>query len=173
MGTGALSQSTLQRGVEGRVAADSSAYVKVDDTGSVNGHHVSTKNGQLVLDFGDLSGQGKGSGLNANSVNYFDGTFRIEVQDNDSTDDPEDYFYWITEHFGKNGRIDFYYDGAPSRSIVGPNHAFQPSQSNQTNTLVGVCIDLSGLNPSSGTTLNSLLGGGHFKIHVSDQDPAP
>jgi hypothetical protein len=179
MGTGALSESDLERSMTGRIANDANAYVQFTG-GRNNGQHVTYQNGMMVLDFGNL-GSNVGAGLNDESVNYFDDTFVVHLEDQDQADGGggggqplEDYWLWITETTSANGRIDFYRDGDPTQSIVGSGQAIKltkPSNNGNLSRQVGVCIDLTGTTAQPGANLSSIFGSGpHFTVHIEEDD---
>jgi hypothetical protein len=179
-GTGALSQASVDRGITGRIANDTNGYVALKK-GFDNGDHVSFNNGEISLNFGNLGDDG--AGLNADSVNYFDSLFRVEINDDDegptgefqspdgepTMNEPENYYFWVTKNLGQyNQNIDFYRAGGRNGSIVGASNAQQPNDDN-AGFWVGVKIDLDDSGLSAGQTWDIEDA---FTIHVSDTDPS-
>ncbi|MFC7227550.1 hypothetical protein N0B31_09060 [Salinirubellus salinus] len=180
VGTGALSQASVDRGISGRIANDTNGYVSLKK-GFDNGDHVSFgEGGELSLNFGNLGADG--AGLNADSINYFDSVFRVEINDDDegptgeyqsedgepTMNEPENYYFWVTENLGQyNDNIDFYRAGGRQSSIVGPENAQQPNSDN-AGFWVGVCIDLDDEGFDAGDAFDIEDA---FTVHVSDKPP--
>ena len=171
MGTGALSESTMERGVGGQFAGDQNAYVKAipcDNSG--NGNYLSYNgSNQMYLDFGNITGEVnngsaseyRGNGINKDSVNYFDGIFRIQHAN------PDDAFeYFVTVTSTKN-RLKFFTSGQGNRTPLRSDSEvpLTPKEDKfalPTSKGIGVKIDLSDYNGS----LSSLFTDDAFTVHV-------
>jgi hypothetical protein len=166
MGTGAVTESEVDRGLSGQVAGDHNGYIYIRP-GYANGQHVTTNgDGTVSLDFGSMSGGG--DGLNPDSTNYFDGLFRVGVNDEDQIPggDPE-YDLWITENTNADRAIDFYRSGNPNNSLVGPGNKQAVENEFHEDMEIGVCIDLQGENMAESDSLSDLFGAdASFTIHI-------
>ncbi|MFC6953353.1 hypothetical protein [Halorubellus litoreus] len=143
MGTGAITDSTMERGVKGRVAADgpNSAYIEVRPSSNAgNEEHVrfNPSTGEMQVYFGDI-GSG-GAGLNPDSRNYFDVVFFVENQ-NPSGNSSHGYFLWFED---VPSRLNFYVDSQDpdATSLVGKSNARQMDWGGEAQLPVGVCVDL-------------------------------
>ncbi|WP_323674401.1 DUF1102 domain-containing protein [Halorubellus sp. PRR65] len=159
IGTGALSESTMDRTATGEIVGDKYAYLKFRSYGE-NSKFSSIEDGQLVLDFAKETsspGPTNGQGLNADSVNYFDGVFRIAAQDNGGAFD-----VWIESD---NPHLSFYWSSKNSGSTTQGNAVrLENAQGADTNVDVGVKIDLEDVdNPQE-----VLTGNDDFTIHADD-----
>lgn len=168
-GTGALSKTRIDRGMTGKVADDySSAYVEIGPANGVNtnGQHADTSGAEIVLDFGDIDGNG--DGLNADSKNWFDRVFKVTLQDEDQNLDPEDYDIWITKDVSKrSGRLDFYQADARNNSLVGESNS--STLNGGYSRRVGVMINLLGLDLDATNTLEDVFGDDpSFSIHLEE-----
>jgi len=158
VGTGALSESDIDRGVRGRVANDTGAYVEIRPGGK-NGAVVENDGGELVLDF-DASAGG-GSGLNADSVNYFDTVMDVEIKNIDNQKSASDYDLWITD---STGRLSWYKNGNPNLSIEGSGNARSMTSGGNP---IGVEVDLDDSGLQAGDSLSALFSSDDtFTIHV-------
>jgi hypothetical protein len=171
VGTGALSKTEIDRGMTGTIADDSnSAYVTLGESNSINNRaHVDTSGTEIVLDFGDLGGNG--AGLNADSKNWFDRVFRITLNDvdvdaNGNKVPKEDYQVWITKQVSKRGnRLNFYQADARGGTLVGETNSSQLNGGYSRR--VGVMINLLGLNLDSTNDLEDVFGADpSFRIHL-------
>jgi hypothetical protein len=175
MGAGAITESHMERGVRGRVAADGpdSAYVEVDPSSNAgNEEHVSfdSTTGEMYLDFGDI-GSG-GAGLNPDSLNQFDVIFFLRNQ-NPSGNNTHTYWLWIES---PSDRLDFYVDSNPPGTLEGISNAQEMSRNGQgiPEIPVGVAVDLrdSGLN--AGDDLTSLFDeDDQFVLHMEKTNGSP
>jgi hypothetical protein len=173
VGTGALSKTAMDRDLTGTIADDTnSAYVQVSGSNR-NGAHVDTSGTQIALRFDGTNTNG-GDGLNSDSINWFDNTFGVRINDIDDGLDPQDYDVWITKNpnMARPGRLHFYNDQARNDSIVGSGNA--NAFSNSGVRPVGVRIDLRDMNLDDGDTLEDdvfgLSGEDLFTIHVDSQN---
>jgi hypothetical protein len=165
MGTGALSESTMERGFGGRFAGDSAAYVKAipcDNSG--NGNYLNYNgSGQMYLDFGNIS-ESRGNGLNTDSINYFDGIFRIQHANPDY-----DFEYDLTVT-SPNSRLVFFTSGEGGRDTLGSNNTKQLTYRDgfplPTSKGIGVKLDLTDLGMSAGDSLSDVFGSDSFEVHV-------
>jgi hypothetical protein len=172
VGTGALSKTAMDRDLTGKIVGDSNAYVGVSGSNQ-NGAHVDTSGAQIALRFDGTSTNG-GSGLNSDSINWFDNTFVVSINDVDSNRVQTDYDVWITKNpnMARSGRLHFYNDQQRNDSIVGSSNAHSIS----TNGVrpVGVRIDLRDMNLGAGDKLQDdvfgLSGEDLFTIHVDSQN---
>lgn len=162
-GTGALSESDIDRGVRGQVVADhgSGAYVKIEPGGK-NGHFVEKDGGEVVLDFDSTGG---GDGLNPDSDNHFDTVMNVRILNTDSGKSGGDYDMWITDSVG---RLGWYKNGNPNLSVEGSSNARTMDQLPAGNAVpVGVRVNLDDSGLQAGDSINSLFTADDtFTIHV-------
>ena len=172
MGTSAITETSMERGVRGRVAADgpNSAYVAINPL-SVNGEHIEYRtNGEMRLFFGDLGGGG--AGLNPDSNNRFDAIFDVENQ-NPSGNSVHTYWLWIEN---PHPRLTFYYDSQPGNPIEGISNAEEMGKGDDdpVRAPVGARIDLTDSGLSAGDNLSSLFDGDdEFVIHMEKTNGSP
>jgi len=159
VGTGALSEADIDRTATGEIVGDSTAYIKLRSYGE-NSEFSSIESGQLVLDFAKETsspGPTDGQGLNADSVNHFDGVFRIAAQDNGGAFD-----VWLESN---DPRLSFYWSSKKTGATTQGN-SVRLNVDGNTNVDVGVKIDLNDVdNPQS-----VLTGNDDFTIHADDAD---
>ena len=187
MGTGAITSSEFDRDVTGRVVNDANGYVQVVE-GSKNKGLIEYDGGEVALAF-DTPEDGpdpEGEGLNADSINYFDGVMNIKVMHeqaganrNSNTQPNGSYWYWITS---PHNRLKFYFDSVQSSSVTGAGNAREMQLVDADNDQnidywlgrVGVCVDLEDSGLSPGQSLDDLFSGKeNFRIHIDDEDPTP
>ena len=170
MGTGALSESTMERGISGRYAGDEYAYVKAipcDNSG--NGEYLSYNgSNEMYLDFGDITGgvtngsvsEYRGNGVNRDSVNYFDGIFRIQ---HGNPDEEFEYFVTVTS---TNDRLLFFTSGGDRTPLTSESEEpLTPREGKfalPTSRGIGVKIDLRDHTGS----LSDLFTDDAFTVHV-------
>jgi hypothetical protein len=156
LGTGALTDTAMERGVRGRVAGDQNGFVQISPIGSYNGNHISfdSTTGEMYLDFGNI-GSGTGKGLNADSLNRFDKVFNVSVP-NHSGNAVHDYAVWVDS---PSDRLNFYVDSQQANYIEslqdGKDHAVldpvnkdTSSGSGEWNPVpVGIEVDLRDTSP--------------------------
>jgi hypothetical protein len=190
MGTGAISESAFNRDVTGRVVNDTNGYVQVVE-GNKNKGLVEYQGGEAALAFNEPEDgpDPEGKGLNADSINYFDGVMNIKLMheqagtNRNSNSQPNGaYWYWITT---PHSELKFYFDSVQSSSVQGAGNARQMqivSPGNPPENIdywlgrVGVCVDLEDSGLSPGDSLDSLWSGDDtedFRIHIDDEDPSP
>jgi hypothetical protein len=179
VGTGAITRSSMDRGVQGRVANDSNAYVAINPSSNAgNEEHLSydSTTGEMFLNFGNI-GSG-GAGLNPDSINQFDVVFTVENQ-NPSNNSQHEYVVWFES---PSNRLNFYVDSQPMNYIEsladGAHHDPTDSspEGDEWNPVpVGVEIDLRGSGLNAGDNLNSLFDpDDQFTLHmdkVNDAEP--
>ena len=175
MGTGALSESTMERGVGGQYAGDQSAYVKAipcDNSG--NGNYLSYNgSNEMYLDFGNIVGEEtngtaseyRGNGVNRDSVNYFDGIFRIQ---HGNPDEDFEYFVTVTSTYD---RLLFFTSGQGNRTPLNsgsevPLTSKEDKFALPTSKGIGVKLDLTDLGMSAGDSLSDVFGSDSFEVHV-------
>jgi len=164
MGTGALSSTEIDRTATGEIVGDGDAYIRMVPYGE-NSEFASIENGQLTLDFSDggenapLNTQGKstGLGLNADSVNKFDGVFRISANDNGGAFD-----VWLESN---SDHIRFYWSSKKS-GYANKGNSVELSTEGNTNVDVGVEIDLEDVDRPQ----TVLQGNDDFTVHADDAD---
>ena len=166
MGTGALSESTMERGFGGRFTGDGVAYVKaIPCNNSGNGEYLSYNDaGRMYLDFGKFNGN-RGKGLNTDSVNYFDGIFRIQHANPDG-----DFEYDVTVT-SPNSRLVFFTSGKEGRTALSSGETVQLTTDKEkfglpTSKGIGVKLDLTDLGMSGGDSLSDVFGSDSFEVHV-------
>ncbi|QAU11323.1 hypothetical protein EKH57_00040 (plasmid) [Halorubrum sp. BOL3-1] len=187
VGTGALSQTSAERQLNGRVAADANGYTQIKPGGhnsDGNEHFVETKsNGEIFLNF-DQNGEG-GEGLAPDSLSMFENVFNIM---NFSKEGPKRYYI---ERDGPNmDRIEFFNTGdgidpADYYSITGGGGGSAGDsvlQSKATSTNEGgynqgaldvsVQIDLRDVDLSAGDSLTDLFGEEDNFLIVAEQPQA-
>jgi hypothetical protein len=103
----------------------------------------------------------RGNGINRDSVNYFDGIFRIQHA---NPDDEFEYFVTVTS---TNDRLKFFTSGQGSRTFLYPGSEVPLTPKNDkfalpTSKRIGVKIDLSDHNGS----LSDLFTDDAFTVHV-------
>jgi hypothetical protein len=173
MGTGAITDSSMQRGVQGRVANDSNAYVAINPSSNAgNEEHLSydSSTGEMYLNFGNI-GSG-GAGLNPDSINRFDVVFTVENQ-NPSGNDIHEYLVWFD---APSNRLNFYVDSQQMNYIESQADAAHhdpddssPDSGEWNPVPVGVEIDLRGSGLTAGDNLNQLPafnGSNNFTLHM-------
>lgn len=172
MGTGAITETSMERGVRGRVAADgpNSAYVAISPLGP-NGEHIEYRsNGEVRLFFGDI-GSG-GAGLNPDSNNRFDAVFEVENQ-NPSGNSVHEYWLWIEN---STPELTFYLDSQSNNSIEGIGNAESMGKGNDdpVRAPVGVHVDLTDSGLGAGDNLQSLFDADdEFVIHMEKTNGSP
>jgi hypothetical protein len=165
VGTGAVTNSSSERGLKGRVASDKNGYIALEPNTGGAGHHAQfveyDDNGELTLNF-DKAGE-DGNGLNPDSVMSFRSAFTITNQNN-AGNDLQVYKVWIES---PNSRLSFFTNGG---SITGEQNAVLIDQDNPNypgSVPVGVKIDLRNTNLGPGDDLSSLFDeDDEFIIHV-------
>jgi hypothetical protein len=182
MGTGAITESSFNRDVTGRVVNDKNGYVQVHPDGS--GDPVAYNNGEVALDFGDL-GPNDGDGLNSDSLNYFDNLIEVRVMPEDAGSRQAGntpYYLWFTS---PHGRLTFYFDGTRNSLMGAGNAKAMVARDGNGNTInsgnvafyrliAGLKIDLEDAPIGPGESLDNLFGGEeNFRIHVQQGDPSP
>jgi hypothetical protein len=172
VGTGAITETSMERGVRGRVAADgpNSAYVAINPL--LNGEHLefNQSTGEMRLFFGDL-GSG-GAGLNPDSNNRFDAIFEVENQ-NPGGNSVHEFWLWIEN---SHPRLTFYLDSQPGNSIEGISNAESMGSGNDdpVRAPVGVHIDLTDSGLTAGDNLQSLFDpNDEFVIHMEKTNGSP
>lgn len=170
MGTGAISESTMERGVSGRFANDQNAYISIEPCPN-NGEHVSydSSSGQMYLDFGNTGKYG-GNGLNPDSVNWFDGVFR--VKNRNPGKDKFTYSVWVDN---PNPNLKFYDRGKEGSPIQNKGNAVDMSRSHGNDNYpatrgIGVKINLEGMNPNTDSISDLFNGYDDFVIHVEKRN---
>jgi len=164
MGTGAISESTMERGVRGRFANDKNAYISITPCPN-NGQHVSYDGptGQMYLDFGNTGG---GNGLNTDSLNWFDGVFRVKNQNPER--ERYQYSVWIEN---PNKKLMFYDRGKEDTPIQNPGNAVEMKTQHGNDGYpstrgIGVRVDLRDTGPDQ-KSISEMFGGyDDFVIHV-------
>ncbi|ADD06922.1 uncharacterized protein Nmag_3372 [Natrialba magadii ATCC 43099] len=116
IGTGAFSRVESQRSVTVEVEEDEDAYLGLAPSDSEHGDNFAEidDNGHLEIDIGEIDDEddNTGSGVNSNSITWFDCVFTITNQGKDEANvyvEEEDNF---VEEEGDEGTIDFYTDEA-------------------------------------------------------------
>ena len=172
MGTGAITETSMERGVRGRVAADgpNSAYVAISPL-STNGEHVEYQsNGEMRLFFGNI-GSG-GAGLNPDSNNRFDSIFFVTNQ-NPSGNSQHEYWLWIEN---STPELTFYRNSAPGQPLEGIGNArtMGNGDDDPVRIPVGVSVDLTDSGLSAGDDLSSLFDPeDEFVIHMEKTNGSP
>lgn len=172
VGTGAITRSSMDRGVKGRVAHDSNAYVAINPSSNAgNEEHLKydSSTGEMYLNFGNI-GSG-GGGLNPDSINQFDVVFTVENQ-NPSPNDSHEYVVWFES---PSNRLNFYVDSQPMNYIEsqadGAHHDPDDSspEGGEWNPVpVGVEIDLRGSGLVAGDDLTALFDeDDQFTLHMT------
>jgi len=164
VGTGALSEADVERTATGEIVGDKDAYISLRPYGE-NSEFATMENGQLALDFSDggdsaplnTNGKSTGLGLNADSVNYFDGVFRISANDNGGEMD-----VWLESD---TPRLEFYWSSKKTGATTKAN-AVTLSTGGNTNVDVGVKIDLDDVDRPQTVLYNN----DNFTIHADDAD---
>lgn len=171
VGTGAITRSSMDRGVQGRVARDSNAYVAIKPSSNAgNEEHLKydSSTGEMYLNFGNI-GSG-GAGLNPDSINQFDVVFTVENQ-NPSANDTHEYLVWFDS---PSPRLNFYVDSQPGNYIESQADAAEhdpddasPESGEWNPVPVGVEIDLRGSGLVAGDSLSSLFDtDDEFTLHM-------
>lgn len=175
IGTGAVTESSMERGIRGRIAADGpgSAYVEVDPSSNAgNGDHVrfDSTTGEMFLYFGNVSNGG--SGLNPDSTNRFDSIFFLRNQD-PSGNNTHTYWLWVED---THGRLNFYDDSHSNSTIEGISNAVEMPRNNNgiPSVPVGVSINLIDSGLEKGDDLTSLFDEEDaFTLHMEKTNGNP
>jgi len=170
MGTGAISESTMERGVSGRFANDQNAYISIIPCPN-NGEHVSydSSSGQVYLDFSNTGKYG-GNGLNPDSVNWFDGVFR--VKNRNPGKEKFTYSVWVEN---PNPNLKFYERGMEDSPIQNEGNAVDMSRNHGDDNHpatrgIGVKINLKDMGPSQDSVSDLFNGYDDFVIHVEKRN---
>lgn len=175
MGTGAITESHMERGVQGRVAADGpgSAYVEVDpsnNAGNIEHVRFDSTTGEMYLYFGNI-GNG-GAGLNPDSLNRFDSIFFLRNQ-NPSGNSTHTYWLWVEN---SNPNLTFYRNSAPGQPLEGISNAMEMTRDSNgiPNIPVGVFVDLRDTGLERGDDLSALFDDDdEFVLHMEKTNGSP
>jgi len=177
MGTGAVTESSMERGISGRAAADGpgSGYIEIVPTGNAgNGDHVrfDPNSGEMYLWFGNVTNGG--SGINVDSTNRFDALFDVKNQDY-SGNETHTYWVWIEN---EHERLTFYENSNPNGTIESAEDAIEMERNQDgvpiTTLPVGVTVDLMDSGVTKGDNLESLFDpDDEFILHVEKTNGDP